>query len=90
MGRHKSLGDRFHEAMHRLPGVPDHDDAYERNGNRSGRLRALRWNTALNEAGRARAARWNSNAFATQRHARPPRVLVSWQTWIGNRLSRGE
>ncbi|WP_216897826.1 hypothetical protein [Nocardia alni] len=91
---------RLHDAMHRLPGFPDHDEAAARNSNRSGRIRAARgntavnaagkaraqrWNTTVNEAAAVRAARWNSNA-----HAEPPRVLVGLQKFIASRVGRGE
>ncbi|WP_147404257.1 hypothetical protein [Nocardia panacis] len=100
MSRSESIIDRLHLAMHRLPGMPDHERAPDRNSNRAGRVRALRWNSAgrdraarwnhtVNESACVRAARWNSNAVAERVHARPPRVLVGWQTWIGDRLGRG-
>ncbi len=97
--------DRLHGAMHRLPGVPEHDTAAERNTNRSGRIRAARWNTrvnaagkaraerwntTMNEAGAVRAARWNANALAERNHAKPPRVFVGLQEFIARRVGRGE
>jgi hypothetical protein len=92
---------RLHQAMHRLPGVPDHDKADERNTNRSGRVRAVRWNTKVNRAAGDRAERWNtdvnaagaiaaarlnSNAAAARAHAKPPRVFVGFQEFIARRV----
>jgi hypothetical protein len=91
--------------MHRLPGFPEHEEAATRNTNRSGRIRAARWNTAANAAGKARAerwntavneaaavraARWNANALAERNHAKPPRVPVGLQEFIARRAGRGE
>jgi hypothetical protein len=88
MSRHGSTADRLHQAMHRLPGIPGHEQARERNANKSGGMRALRLNAGLNAAGRARAARWNSNAFAERVHARRPRVFASLQDFIARRAGR--
>ncbi len=85
-----TVRDRLHQAMHRIPGVPDHDRAQELNGNRAGRVRgakahaagrarAKRWNTAVNEAGARTAAR---------RHTTPPRVLVNVQGFIARLLGQ--
>ncbi|MBU3066872.1 hypothetical protein KO481_35800 [Nocardia sp. NEAU-G5] len=97
--------DLLHDAMHRLPGFPDHEAAADRNTNRPGRVRAVRWNTRGNAAGKARArrwntdgneaaavraARWNSNARAERNHAEAPRVFVSLQESIARRLGQGE
>ena len=86
----EDLPSRLHQAMHQLPGFPDHDTAQERNSNKAGRDRAKRWNNHLNEAGRNRAARWNSNAAAAQRHGKPPRVFVGMQEFIARLVGQGE
>jgi hypothetical protein len=80
--------DRLHQAMHQLPGFPDHDRADELNSNRTGRVHGVK----LNEAGRARAKRWNrvANEAAARRHARPPRALVGIQEYIARVLGQGE
>jgi hypothetical protein len=79
--------DRLHQAMHRLPGVPDHGRADELNSNRAGRVRAVK----VNEAGRARAQRWHvaGNEAAARRHAQPPRVAVRVQEFIARVLRLG-
>jgi hypothetical protein len=87
--------DRLHQAMHRLPCIPDHDRAEDLNSNRTGRVRAAkvhaaakarakRWNTSVNEDGRVRAARWNANAPARQ-----PRVFVGVQEFIARLVGQG-
>lgn len=100
-----SIPARLHQAMHQLPGVPDHDEAQERNTNRSGRVRAARWNTSVNRAASARAtdwntdvntagaitaARWNSNAAAARHHAKPPRVFAGLQEFIARHVGQGK
>lgn len=91
---HVDMHDRLHQAMHRLPGVPDHEQAEELNTNRSGRVRAVKthaaaqarakhWNTSVNEAGQVRAARWNTRAT-------PPRVFVGLQQFIARIVGQGE
>jgi hypothetical protein len=88
--RHDSTADRLHQAMHRLPGFPDHEHAQELNAKKSGRTRASRLNANVNAVGRARAARWNSRAFAERVHAKPPRVLAGLQDLIARRAGRGQ
>ncbi|WP_062991185.1 hypothetical protein [Nocardia anaemiae] len=105
MTRNHSTAERLHQAMHRLPGFPDHARAEELKTNRSGRTRGARWNTTVNAAGRAgaqrwnttanaaaavRTARWNSNATAVRRHAKPPHVFVGLQQYIARRVGHGE
>lgn len=69
--------------MHRIPLVPAHDDARNRDAGAAATERAARWNRNSNAAGRARAASWNGHAGARHAHTRPPRVLVAWQRRIG-------
>jgi hypothetical protein len=90
MTRKDSTADRLHQAMHRLPGIPSHEHAWELNANESGRARAARLNAGVNAAGRARAARWNSNAAAERVHAKPPRVFAGLQEFIARRVGRVE
>jgi hypothetical protein len=86
-----TVRDRLHQAMHRIPGIPDHDRAQELNSNRTGRVRGLK----ANEAGRARAQRWNIAAneaaacAAARRHGKPPRVLVGVQEFIARIVDQG-
>ncbi|HEX4222346.1 MAG TPA: hypothetical protein VHZ97_08305 [Pseudonocardiaceae bacterium] len=86
------IHERLHQAMHRLPGVPSHDEAEERNGKRAGRARVA----TMNEAGRARAKRWStslnegSQAQTDRRHAKPPRVLVGVQEFIARLVGHGQ
>jgi hypothetical protein len=82
---------RLHQALHQIPGIPDHHRAHELNGNRTGRVRGIK----VNEAGRARAQRWSTTAneagarAAARRNATPPRVLVGVQEFIAHLLRQG-
>lgn len=84
--------DRLHQAMHRIPGFPDHDRAQELNSNRTGRVRGMK----VNAAGRARAKRWSTAAneagarAAARRHTTPPRVLVGVQEFIARILGQSQ
>jgi hypothetical protein len=66
----EQIGERVHEELHKLPGMPPHSEAARLNQNLgAGRLAAHVHHPALR----------SPNAH----HARPPRVLVAWQEWIG-------
>ena len=67
------IAERLHEQMHKLPGMPPHSEAARLNQNLGDRRLS---HPALD--GRHSALR-NPNPH----HGRPPRVLVSWQEWIG-------
>ncbi|WP_433174828.1 hypothetical protein [Actinoallomurus sp. CA-150999] len=101
MTHDNAMHDGLHQAMHRLPGFPDHDQAEEINRNRPGRIRAVkmnaagrgaaqRWSTDLNAAGAITAARLNANVAATRAHAKPPRVLLGVQEFIARVFGQGE
>lgn len=67
------ISERSHEKLHKLPGMPPHSAAAQLNQNLHARRRH-----AHNHRGHRRSLP-NSNGH----HARPPRVLVAWQHWIG-------
>ena len=73
------IAEQLHEQLHKLPGMPPHSDATRLNQNLGAR-RLSAHNHGAHPAldGRHPALR-NPNAH----HARPPRVLVAWQEWIG-------
>lgn len=87
-----TLHDWLHRAMHQLPGVSGHDRAEELNGNRPGRVHAVK----AHGAGRDRAARWNAAVneagaiAAARRHNSPPRVLIGVQERIARLLGQSE
>ena len=73
------IAERLHEQLHKLPGVPPHSDAARLNQNLVAR-RLSEHNHGSHPALDSRhLALRNPNAH----HARPPRVLVAWQEWIG-------
>jgi hypothetical protein len=82
MGFSSAVRALAHDAMHRLPGMPDHARAAELNArhhtplrNRPLRNRPLRNRPLQNLGGR---------------HGRRARVLVGWQAWIGQRFGQGQ
>ena len=79
MGTSKDARLRLHEAMHRLPGMPAHDRAPALNSNATAQRRHGR---SLPNRPLTSTPLRNPGAH----HGRPPRVLVSWQTWIARRL----
>jgi hypothetical protein len=78
MGFSNAVGTWAHDAMHRLPGMPDHARAGELNAHQ--RPRALR-----NRPLRNRPLR-NLNHHPR----RSPRVFPRWQAWIGERFGQGQ
>ena len=66
----------WHEATHRLPGVPPHQDRPEGHQGASSHGRSLQERVSGSHQGAAPA------------HDRPPRVLVGWQNWIAGRIPR--
>jgi hypothetical protein len=76
------LGQGVHDQLHRLPGMPAHAQAERLNANAAARARNG------NSHGRRGHGPSSANRRAALRspnahHANPPRVLVSWQQWIG-------
>lgn len=70
------ISERLHEHLHKLPGMPPHSEAARLNQNRH----------AHNHHGRHRPALTGHRPSLLNpdgHHARPPRVLVAWQNWIG-------
>lgn len=77
------ISERLHERLHKLPGMPPHSGADRLNQNRHAR----RLN-AHNHGGHRPALTGHHPSLPNPNghHARPPRVLVAWQNWIGGRL----
>ena len=63
------IAERLHEHLHKLPGMPPHSEADRLNQNQH----------AHDHHGGHHPSLSNPNGH----HARPPRVLVAWQNWIG-------
>jgi hypothetical protein len=79
------ITERLHEHLHKMPGMPPHSEADGLNQNLH----------AHNHGGHhpGLAGHHPSLPNPGGHHARPPRVLVAWQNWIGGlfagRASRG-
>jgi hypothetical protein len=78
MTRHDASGNRLHALMHRIPGVPPHEYAAERNHHHRHHP------THHRDQPNPQLARRN----AMKHHQRPPRVLIGWQEWIARTLTR--
>jgi hypothetical protein len=92
-----AVGALAHDAMHRLPGMPDHARAGELNAHHQRRLRnrPLRNRPLRNRRLRNRPLRNQPQCNRPVhnpdgRHGRPARVLAGWQAWIGQRLRQGQ
>jgi hypothetical protein len=70
-----SIAQRLHESLHALPGMPPHTEAARRNQN-----------PGAHHPGR-RLGRRTGLVSPEAHHSRPPRILVGWQTWIGQRFA---
>lgn len=81
MSKDRTLSETLHEATHRLPGVPEHRElpAGHQGTARHGRSLQSR---PLQDRGTG------SHQGSAPAHDRPPRVLASWQNWIGGLFSR--
>jgi hypothetical protein len=77
MGFSDAAGAWAHDAMHRLPGMPDHARAGELNARHQRALpnRPLRNRPLQNPTGH---------------HQRPPRLFPRWQAWLGERFGQGQ
>jgi hypothetical protein len=73
-----AVGALAHDAMHRLPGMPDHARAGELNSRQQQRVLPNRrlGNRPLR----------NQNGH----HQRPPRLFPRWQAWLGERFGPGQ
>ena len=74
------ISERLHEHLHKLPGMPPHSEADRLNQNRHARRP-----NAHNHSGHRPALTGHHPSLPNPNghHARPPRVLVAWQNWIG-------
>jgi len=78
MGLSNALGAAAHDAMHRLPGMPDHS--------RKAQLNAHQHQRAL----RNRPLRHRPLQSAHSHHGRPPRLFPGWQAWLGQRFRQSQ
>jgi hypothetical protein len=75
-----SITQRLHEGLHALPGMPPHSEAAGRNQHAGA--------GAVARPGAGRAGHWRPGLTSPDaHHSRPPRMLVGWQTWIGERFA---
>lgn len=76
MSNDETVRDALHEATHRVPGVPPHQDSPE-------------GHQGTTHHGRSRQSGRFPNLAAASRHQahRPPSVMVRWQNWIGSLFS---
>jgi hypothetical protein len=81
MSKDHTVLDAVHEATHRLPGVPQHQDYPEGHQGTTRHGRSLQ-NRPLQNRG------VGSHQGSAPAHDRPPRVLVGWQNWIAGLFSR--
>jgi hypothetical protein len=70
------ISERLHEHLHKLPGMPSHSEADRLNQNRHAHTHHGGHRPAL-------TGHHPSLPNPNGHHARPPRVLVAWQNWIG-------
>ncbi|HUC25899.1 MAG TPA: hypothetical protein VMA73_24605 [Streptosporangiaceae bacterium] len=83
MGLSTALGTVAHDAMHRVPGMPDHA--------RKGQLNEHQHQPGLrNSPLRNRPLGNRSLRDPDGRHGRPPRVFAGWQAWLGQRFRNGQ
>ena len=98
MGFSNGVRTLAHDAMHRLPGMPDHARAGELNSHQSqGPLRSRpQGNRPMGNrplGNRPMGNRPLSNRpmrNPDDRHARPPRLFAGWQAWLGQRFQQGQ
>jgi hypothetical protein len=83
VGTSKETSTRMHDALHRLPGMPAHDQAAELNSNDA--ARRLHHRSLPNRLLRNRPLQ-NRDGH----HGRLPRVAVRWQAWLGRLFGPGE
>jgi hypothetical protein len=81
MSKDHAVRDALHEATHRMPGVPQHQDYPEGHQGTTHHGQA-RQNRSLQNRGTSSQHGW------VRAHDRAPRVLVGWQNWIAGLFSR--
>jgi hypothetical protein len=81
MSKGHALGHAVHDATHRMPGVPEHQEYPAGHQGITGHGRSQQ-----NRPLEGRGAR--SHQSSATAHDRPPRVLVGWQHWIRGLFSR--
>ena len=74
-----SITQRLHESLHALPGMPPHSEAARRKQHADAHHPGPGAGLAV--------SRRPGLASPDAHHSRPPRVLVGWQTWIGERFT---
>jgi hypothetical protein len=72
------IAQRLHEHVHRLPGMPPHSEANRLNLNSVAR----RLSTHNHVQGPSLMQPLPAPRGPSAHHARQPRILVDWQTWI--------
>jgi hypothetical protein len=83
-----SIARRLHQGLHALPGMPPHTEAARLNARREPAHPAAgrRPGPAKDRRPGLAAGQRHGLASPDAHHARPPRVLVGWQTWLGQRF----
>jgi hypothetical protein len=78
------ISERLHEHLHKLPGMPPHSEAARLNQNRHAH-RHHGGHAHRHHGGHRPALTGHHPSLSNPdgHHARPPRVLVAWQNWIG-------
>jgi hypothetical protein len=77
-----AVGALAHDAMHRLPGMPDHA--------RAGELNARHQHALQNRPLPNRPLRNRPLQNRNGHHQRPARLFPRWQAWLGERLGPGQ
>ena len=80
MGTSTKASTRLHDTLHRLPGMPAHEEAARLNSNAAAQRR--------HSAPPIRPLRNRPLRSPDRHHGRPPRVLAGWQARIGRLFGR--
>jgi len=83
VSKDRTVAKALHEAMHRVPGVPEHQDYSPGHQGTTGHGQSLQHRPL-----QGRGARRHQGSAPG--HHQPPRVLVGWQNWIGGLFSRNK
>jgi len=78
-----AVGASAHDAMHRLPGMPDHARAGELNARQQQRVLP---NRPLPNRPLGKRPLQNRNGH----HQRPARLFPRWQAWLSERFGPGQ